>query len=85
MGRTRAVRDLGTDENWTVSTGALARATGLSIDTIQRDIKLGELKAARRTPSSHYRVDLEEARRYCRRVCGVGYAQLIAANAANAR
>jgi excisionase family DNA binding protein len=84
MGQKRAIRELGADDAWTVSTGELAHATGLSTDTIQRDIKLGELKATRRTPTSHYRIELEEAKRYCRRVCGAP-SQLNAANAANAR
>jgi hypothetical protein len=68
MGRKRAIRDF-SGELLSVSTGDLARATGLSRNTIRRDIELGELKASRRTPTSDYRIAFDEAERYVRRLC----------------
>jgi excisionase family DNA binding protein len=56
--------DLTSESGPPVTTGELARVTGLSVRTIQRDIALGELKAIRRSGGRRFRVVREEARRY---------------------
>jgi hypothetical protein len=49
-----------------VTVAHLALVTGLSDETIRRDIQCGELRAVRRTARhrSRYAVPVEEARRY---------------------
>lgn len=56
--------DLSCEEGPTITTGDLARVTGLSTRTIQRDIKLGELKATRRNRHAYRRIEWREAKRY---------------------
>lgn len=51
-----------------LTTGELARLTGLSVKTIQRDIHYGELKASRRSRHAYRRIEWAEARRYVSRL-----------------
>lgn len=56
-----------------LTTGDLARITGLSLKTIHRDIAAGELKACRRARRSYRLINWHEAKRY---VLSIGVIQV---------
>jgi excisionase family DNA binding protein len=71
MARHERIIDLRSENGAPLTTSDLARVTGLSVRTIQRDIALGELKAARRWARRQYRIAWDEAQRYARAVCAL--------------
>jgi excisionase family DNA binding protein len=68
--RLRAI-DITSEVGLPITTGELARVTGIPLRTIQRDITLGALKAVRRWQGRHYRIAWQEARQYAIRVCAL--------------
>lgn len=56
--------DLTCEEGPAITTGDIARLTGLSLRTIQRDVECGHLKATRRSQRAHRRIEWVEAKRY---------------------
>jgi excisionase family DNA binding protein len=71
MARHERIIDLRSEEGLPVTTSDLSRITGVPLRTIQREIALGELKAARREGRRRYRIAWEEAKRYARSVCAI--------------
>jgi excisionase family DNA binding protein len=61
--------DFSHDSGPPVTTGELARVTGLSVRTIQREIECGELTAGRRRHGTQYRISWDEAKRYIACMC----------------
>jgi excisionase family DNA binding protein len=64
MAKRQRTIDLSSEAGPPLTTGELARVTGVSDRTVRRDIELGYLNAVKRNGIGQYRIAWLEARRY---------------------